>query len=174
MKKIALVYLLTIGFLFVAHQSKAGGPWVLGKKKGFAQIGATFLNYSSVYNSEGVSNGIGFEVTDNTFQLFTEYGISDKMNVKLILPFKSLEAQSGAASESLSGLGNVTIGVKRLLVDKSFKFSGGLDVSMNTIQSESSAGLRTGYDAFGVTPYLSVGTSKGKFYVFAERISLSL
>ncbi len=157
---------LAVVFFLVPFSSFAGGPWAIGKKKGFLQAGFTSLKYDRAYNSEGKSNSIGTEITDNTFQIYSEYGISEKLTLKTILPFKLLE--NSLVSENLNGLGNWIIGGKYLLVDKKLKFSGGVDISLPTAQEDVLSGLRTGYDALGITPYFSLGSGKQNLYGFVE------
>ena len=166
MKKLTILASLFIFTFLTAHNSFAGGPWAIGKDKGFVQFGATFLNYSKAYNGSGSNNSIGTEITDNTFQLYTEYGLSDRFTLKSSLPFKSLENSTG--SVTLSGLGNWVVGGKYLLVNKKVKLSFGSDFSLPTVSVKDNNGLRTGYEALGVTPYLSVGGGKQNLYAFVE------
>lgn len=149
--------------------SWAQSPWTQGINKAFVQVGFSGIFYDEVrYNREQFDTGFNF--TDITLQAYTEYGITDNLDATLILPYKIVggESKISSNSTSLSGIGNVTLGLKYKFYNKKWKVSSGVLFSANTIQSDATVGLRTGFDASTLIPYMTAGSSKGKFYYFGN------
>ena len=166
MKKIiAITVLLSLFFSTIQAQ----GPWTKGKNKAYIQVGFSGIFYDKVrLNNEKTT--LAANIADITSQLYTEYGITDNLDVTLILPYKTTTVKSkvGNNSESISGLGNVTLGLKYKFFDKNWKVSAGLFYSANSGIANEQQGLRTGYGANTFLPYITAGTSQGKIYYFAN------
>ena len=160
----------TLGFFVILlHVTYAQSPWTREKGKAYIQLGFTGLFYDEIqYDGEKVV--LPNDVSDITFQAYGEYGITSKLEAQLILPFKSVsyESKIGSISESLSGLGNVSVGLKYKLYDKKWKVSTGLLYSANSITKDSDIGLSTGFNANTFLPYVTTGSSSGKWYYFAK------
>jgi hypothetical protein len=164
----------------MAQTASAGGPWPLKKNSGYAQLGFTYIGYSKFFNHEGKVTDLRRPVTDFTSQLYLDYGLSDKLTLTANLPFKyvssadkisspdSLYFQDTLQAGNLFGLSNVMLGLKYNIINKKVLFSAGLNVEANVAKYDSLTALRTGPSAWVFHPYVSVGTSFGKFYTFLD------
>ena len=166
MKKIILIFILTLVFLQVAT---AQSPWTKEKGKAYIQLGFSGIFYNQA-QVDGKKVNLNADYTDITLQVYSEYGITNKLEAQLILPYKSVGfiPTSGATSESFSGIGNITLGLKYKVYDKKWKISTGLFYSPKTGQFDNASGLSTGFNASTIVPYISVGSSKGKWYYFGN------
>lgn len=161
---------IIITFLF-SQTIFAQGPWTREKGSAYVQIGATSLQYDKQkFNGKQVD--LLVDISDVTTQLYSEYGISKKLEVQLILPFKFVSKTGKKAGSfpdgSLSGLGNITLGLKYKLFDSDWKISGGLQYTANSISKNAAKGLSTGFNANTILPYISAGSSSGKWYYFGN------
>ena len=166
--------------LTMAQTASAGGPWPLKKNSGYAQLGFTYVGYSKFFNHEGKVTDLRRPVTDFTSQLYLDYGLTDKLTLTANLPFKyvssadkisspdSLYFQDTLQAGDLFGLSNVMLGLKYNIINKKVLFSAGLNVEANVAKYDSLTTLRTGPSAWVFHPYVSVGTSFGKFYTFLD------
>jgi hypothetical protein len=159
MKKIFSIILT-----FISISAIAGGPWVPGAKKGYVQIGWSGINYNKVM-LDGVNTDVGQTISDYTFQLYGEQGLGERGLLKVVLPYKMIASNN---AQSLSGLGNVIVGGKYLLVDKAFKASFGVDLQTGANKKDDKIGFRTGYEALTILPYVSFGQGFNKAYVSAD------
>jgi hypothetical protein len=156
----ALMFLLTL-------PSLAQSPWTREKNKGYVQVGFSSLQYNE-FQSDGEKVDLSADVSDFTVQAYAEYGITKKLEAQLIVPFKSVTVESkvNSNSESLSGLGNISLGLKYKLYDEKWKISSGVLYSANSIKRDAEIGLTTGFNAATFVPYISVGSSTGKWYYY--------
>jgi len=93
------------------------------KDSGYAQLGFTYVGYSSFYNHEGKITSLRRPVTDFTSQLYLDYGLTDRLTMTANLPFKYVSTadrissadttyfQDTIQSGSLFGLNNVMLGL---------------------------------------------------------------
>ncbi len=142
----------------------AQSPWTKKKGEVYTQLSYTAIaNYTSLFGNPDYDTER--EVTDNTVQLYGEYGITDKTTLLVNLPIKllktgSLTTESNSfitTEESKSTLGNIELGVKHNFYNKKWLVSGQVNIEANTGSYEEDSGIRSGYDAWTVTPLLSVG-----------------
>lgn len=161
--KILLLLLITTSTSF------AQSPWTREKGKSYVQLGFTGLFYDQV-QLDGQRVVLDEDYSDITLQAYAEYGITNKLEAQLIIPFKSVGYQSkvGSTSKSLSGLGNITTGLKYKIFDKKWKISTGFAFTLNSIDADLNTNLTTGFNANTFLPYVSAGSSSGKFYYFAK------
>ena len=166
MKKNVCILILFIAFTQLAT---AQSPWTRDKGKAYVQLGFTGLFYDEI-QLEGEKVVLPNDVSDITLQVYAEYGITSKLEAQVIVPFKSVsyESKLGSTSESLSGLGNVSVGLKYKLYDKKWKISSGLMYTANSINKDAAIGLTTGFNANTFLPYVVAGSSSGKWYYFAN------
>ena len=165
MKKIITI-IITVIF---STQLLAQGPWTRDKGKAYLQLGFTGLYYDKVqYN--GSEKQLSNQVSDLTIQLYGEYGIGKRLEFQLIIPFKSVsyESKIGAPTENLTGVSNVSVGLKYKLYDQKWKFSTGLLFSANSISKDNQIGLSSGFNAATVFPYFVVGSSSNKWFYYAN------
>ena len=149
--------------------SFAQSPWTREKGKSYVQVGFTSLNYTGYQLNGNRIDNFG-KISDITVQAYAEYGISSKLEAQLILPYKVISFDNSLAntSENISGLGNISLGLKYKLYDKTWKISTGIMYNANSIKIDTDKGLSTGFNAATVLPYVSVGSSKNKWYYFGN------
>ncbi len=166
MNKLTLLFI--IGFV-CTQIATAQSPWTRDKGKSYVQLGFTGLFYDEI-QFDGEKTVLQTDITDVTWQAYGEYGITNNLEAQLIVPFKSVsyESKTGSISESLSGLGNVSVGLKYKLYDKKWKISTGLLYSANSITKDAAIGLTTGFNANTFLPYFTAGSSSGKWYYYGN------
>ncbi|MBC5838878.1 transporter family protein [Flavobacterium muglaense] len=164
MKKYILLFSL-LGLQF----ANAQGPWTKEKGKAYVQLGVSGLFYNQA-QIDGNKVAIDGDYSDVTTQLYSEYGITNNLEALLVIPMKfaSYTGTTSNTTQNLSGLGNITLGLKYKLYDKDWKISTGLQFQANTSKFDSSTGLSTDFDASSFIPYVSAGSSAGKWYYFAN------
>jgi hypothetical protein len=156
-------------FLLISNNAFAQSPWTREKGKAYIQIGLTSLNYKKA-QINGKLTELGVNYSDITTQLYSEYGIIKNLEAQLIIPFKSVNYKSDFInqSEKLTGLGNVTMGLKYNFFNTTWKISGGIQYSLNSISKNDTQTLSTGFNASTILPYISAGSSSGKWYYFGN------
>ncbi len=159
--------------LLVCPTLFAQSPWTKKKKEAYVQVSFTSIaNYNKLFGNPAYSTERN--ITDNTLQLYTEYGISDKTTIIASVPVKMVASEglvdensliSFTTEESKTALGNLQLGVKHNFYNKKWLISGQLNVETNTGTYSNQSGLRTGYDAWTFTPLISVGRGFNGWYV---------
>ena len=159
-----------IGLLVIFYNPLySQSPWTQGKNKAYIQAGFSGIFYDKTrIDNQDVS--LNANLSDITSQFYSEYGLTKDLDVSLILPYKTItiKLKDGSKTESVSGFGNISIGLKYKFLDKKWKISSGLFFSSNSNSSNEAIGLRTGYNATTLLPYLTVGSSQNKIYYFAN------
>ena len=155
--------------ILVTSISIAQSPWTREKNKSYVQLGFTSLNYDA-YQFEGNKIDDFGKISDVTVQAYGEYGISSKLEFQIILPYKliSFDNSVNNTSENISGLGNVSLGLNYKLYDKLWKISSGVTYNARSIKIDYDIGLSTGFNAATILPYVSIGSSKNKWYYFGN------
>lgn len=169
MKKLVFSFVV----LSFIQNSYSQSAWTLQEDTWYTQVNFTTIGpYSSVFLDGNDQINLPREVTDNTLQLYSEYGLDKKTTLSVILPIKFIESgrevfsNAGTSEGSVSALGNLTLGVRRNLLNKDFVLSTTLLIEANTSTFDKSTGIRTGYDAWSFSP--SVGVGKGISNVFVQ------
>lgn len=173
--KINFVAFLIIS-IFISFSSYSQSPWTQKKGEFYTQFGySTIPNYTGIFGDPDYNTER--KISDNTYQLFGEYGISDKTTLLLNIPFKNVSSGDLSKPEetvipltdekTINTFGNIELGVKQNFYNKKWLISGQLNVELNTSTYDDTSGLRTGYDAFTFTPLVNVGRGFNKFYVQA-------
>jgi len=154
--------------LLVTSFSLAQSPWTREKGKSYVQLGFTGLIYNTIKsNGEKIENLN--EVSDLTTQIYVEYGITNKLEVLAVIPYKSISVDVPSnSSETISGLGNVSLGLKYKLQDTKWKISSGINYEARSLKIDYDKGLSTGFNAATILTYISVGSSKNKWYYFGN------
>jgi hypothetical protein len=166
MKKIIRFSLVFV--LFLSQTTFAQSPWTREKGKAYVQLGFSGIFYNQA-QIDGKKVDLGYDVSDITLQVYSEYGITNKFEVQAILPYKTVGRDfSSANTQNFSGLGNVSLGLKYKVIDKNWKLSTGLLFTAKTSKYDQETDLGTGFDAATALPYVSVGTSFGKWYYFGN------
>ena len=169
MKNIYVILILA-SFSITSFSQSA---WTLDKDTWYTQVNFTTIGpYSNLFADGDGLVKIPREVTDNTVQFYAEYGLDDKTTLSANIPFKLIKTgdeiidNSQTLSESVSALGNIGIGLKRKLYDDKFIVSALLAIKANTSTYDEPSGIRTGYDAWTVSP--SAGIGKGTSNLFVQ------
>jgi hypothetical protein len=164
--------LYTIIAILSAQFLLAQSPWTQEQGKFYTQLSFTTIsNYDEIFGDPDYQTDR--KITDNTLQLYGEYGISDKTTLVVNLPVKFIstnDAVSGTpfiSEDSQSAFGNISVGVRQQFYKKKWIISGQLNVEANTSSFETASGIRSGRDAWTFTPTLNIGRSFEKFYIQA-------
>ena len=169
MKQIAKLLIL-----LVSISAFSQGPWTQEKGKFYTQFSfSTIPSYDELFGDPDYN--IAGEISDNTFQFYGEYGVSDKTTLIVNLPLKLISHKNlvnqcliGPCSEysnKKTAFGNVEIGLKHNFYKKDWLLSGQFSIEANTGSFDTNSGIRTGYDAFTFTPLFLAGKSFGKSYL---------
>ena len=167
MKKLTtFLFFLTVTITF------AQSPWTQEKGTFYTQLSfSTIANYDEIFGDPEYQTDR--EITDNTLQLYGAYGLSSKTTLLVNLPIKLIktgDVVNGSAfitEDSKTAFGNISLGVKHQFYNKKWIISGQLNLEANTGSFETASGIRTGHDAWTVTPTINIGRSFDKFYVQA-------
>ncbi|MBL4754203.1 MAG: hypothetical protein JKY52_11510 [Flavobacteriales bacterium] len=142
------------------------------------QFGYNYIDGHRIYNNKGPVVQLPYRVQDYTFAAYAEYGLTNELTFIANIPFRALQTHGALRLDtplnvairkgSLSAFGNIGISVSYgLRQNKPLVLSIQLHYDLPSATFLSSTGLRTGYDTFGVAPYVNVGyTRKNLFYSF--------
>lgn len=159
---------------FISLSSFSQSPWVKDKGEFYTQLTYTTIpNYTDMFGDPDYS--LFGEISDNTVQIYGEYGLSDKTTLILNVPLKVISIDgyespfidcSGDCSQDFNktALGNIELGVKHNFYKENWILSGQFSVEGNTGSYDGFSGIRTGYDAYSFTPLFLAGRSLGKTY----------
>lgn len=158
-------------FLLMSISAFSQSPWTQKKGKFYTQLSFTTIpNYNTLFaNPEQKING---KITDNTFQFYSEIGLTDNTSLLVNVPLKVISINDylytnpaidcvGDCSENKNfnetTLGNIEIGLKHNFVNKDWLVSGQISVETNTGNYNENSGVRTGYNAWTFTPLFIAG-----------------
>lgn len=173
--------------LFITSTLMAQSPWT--KKEGNLFVNVSFTtisNYDALFgNPDFKTNG---NITDNTYQIYSEYGLSDKTTLIASIPLKGVSVENfvyndpaigciGDCSKLLNfnetAFGNISLGIKHQFYNDGWVLAGQLVTELNTGSFDEPSGIRTGFDAYTFTPQLLAGKSFGNTF-FQSQIGLDL
>ena len=168
--------MLVFGFSF---RTMAGGPWTQKKGEGIQIVGLSEVIYQSMSSSTGGGLSLPRRVTDISLQYYAEYGIVNRLtvignlNVKYVGTSKKVfitnDFSSFLPSEKQFGLGNSSIGLKGLIIDKKVLFSASFTTEFPSVGDKTAEGIRTGYDDWSFIPQLHFGSGfSNGIYFFVE------
>ncbi len=165
-------------FLFLCSSSIlfSQSPWTKKKGEFYTQFSfSTISNYDEIFADPDYFTHR--KITDNTFQLYGEYGLSDKITIIINAPFKNIKTgdltnKTGfdpliTSAETINAFGNIELGVKHNFYHKKCLLTGQLNIEFNTNTYDDPSGIRTGYDAFTFTPLINFGRGYKKSYLQA-------
>lgn len=175
-------FLATSLFVLTAVISYSQDPWMEGNKHGFLRLQFSSLQYDHLLDGFNNSDiGLKREITHNTLQAYLEYGLTDRLDIHLSLPFKMLSTSEAllnpindnypldtVESGNMYAFSNISAGAKYLLATGAFQIAGKLMLGANTTAYDSATGLRSGYDAWLITPSISIGRNYELFYFYTE------
>lgn len=171
--KSALAFLpFILASLFLSAQS----PWTRSKAGFYAQAAWHFIPaYQSLYSPSAVDSPLDRELSEGTFQLYGEYGVSRKTTVIASLPIRFLKAGDflenfatpETAQGTLAGLGNVSLGVRQAILAGKVRLTASLRIDIPVDNYDDATGLSAGYNALTALPMVSTGMGLGRGYWFA-------
>lgn len=180
MKKFGTVLIV----LFISHLGAAqtAGPWTPRSGGGFLSAQFGYWSYDNVQLTGDTSRSgkLLRSVTDMTVNINAVYGGTDKVTIFASVPIKILSTsdllnQDADFNDTLpsgkfTGLGNVNVGVKYKFFHKNnWVMAASIWGELKTGQYDSKTGIRTAYDAWGITPMFHVGRSwKDRYYISAD------
>ena len=155
----------------------AQSPWARSKAGFYAQLGYhTIPTYTTLFGADGSDIEMIREVSEQTLQLYGEYGLSKQTSAVLVLPYRMnsrgarnpnnnlMFAQEDTGS--ISGLGNVSLAIRHQILTGKTALGAQLRIELPSDKSQPNAGLRTGFDALTIQPSMSLGMGYGRAYWF--------
>ncbi|QNM85043.1 hypothetical protein H9W90_12700 [Polaribacter pectinis] len=151
----------------------AQSPWTKEKGDLFVNLSySTISDYNEIFGDPDYTTERN--ITDRTYQVYGEYGFTDKTSLVFSVPLKSIKTADspnfigGIASTdsgSKTSFGNIQLGLKHQFYNKGWVLAGQLLTEINTSSYDNATGIRTGYDAFTFTPQFLAGKSFGKTFL---------
>jgi hypothetical protein len=169
-KKILIALSLILGFVSADAQQ----AWTKEKGKYFALGGFSYLGYNQLFGDDRAELvPLDRSVTDLSFNLYSEYGLTDYLTATVQLPFKfsvtNLESTSSIDAGSKFGLSNINASLTGRLYKKGgFVVSTKLRAALPTGSFDAVTGIRTGFDATTIAPTLLLGSGTQHFFTSAE------
>ncbi len=167
MKEIILSALL----IFIIQDGIAQNAWAKPKGDVYVQFGLhNISNYSSLFRKGETGIALERTLSDRTLQFYGEVGLTDQLTLIANIPYKTVQSQEALVpaptldSGSLSGLGNVELGLRHQILRGKFNVAAQLNVQANTSDYAPELGLRTDIDAWSVLPTISIGRSSESSY----------
>lgn len=152
----------------------AQSPWVRSRAGAYLQAAWHFIPaYKSIFDANGDDRPLQRKLSENTFQIYGEYGFSKRLTGVVNLPFryviagKTTQLSMQTASGYVANLGNISVALRYNILQKSIPLSFSLRLDAPANAYNAPTGLRTGYNAFTVMPMLSAGMGFGRAYTFA-------
>ena len=175
MKKISFTFLIAI--LFLSFNSQAQQAWTQKKGSGYFQVGSSFYKYLTVYGADAETVNIARSITENTLSLYGEYGLSSKLTATVSVPLHFISSDElnaeweGFLPEEgkLTALGNINLALTYQWYKNDGKvLAAKIAASLNTASFDEMTGLKSGYQAIGITPIILAGIGKDNFFASAE------
>jgi len=169
-------------FLLLSFQSTSiAGPWSKKKGHGYSQFSFTYLHYNRLLNGINPASELKRDINDFTYQLYGEYGLSNKLDFLFNLPYKTVSSGERLNKSSndpypndtldhgkLTAFSNLSFALKYTFIEKKYAFAAQLAVSNRMHQYQPNTGLRIGYDAHVIRPSLLIGRGWDKVYIQIE------
>lgn len=171
--------LLLLGLALVSFSLAAQSPWPRSKAGFFVQAAwQTIPTYDAVFESlNDLTIQPDREITENTFQLYGEYGLTRRNTLFASLPVRSLKSgdfipqhfeMPEMAEGHIRGLGNASLGLRSAILTGKLRLTGTLRFDLPTQRYDEAIGLRTGYNTWSIQPMLSTGMGLGRWYWFTH------
>jgi len=160
-------------FFILSSSLFSQSPWAKKKGEFYSQFSfSTIPSYNEINGNPDYE--LNRNITDNTFQLYGEYGISDKTTLLVNVPFKNISTSdvlypipldpATIKGSTSNAFGNIELGVKHNFYHKKWLVSGQVNIEFNTSNYDDFSGIRTGYDAYTFSPFINVGRGFEKTY----------
>jgi len=155
--------ILYTAILLITINAFSQSPWTKKKGEFYTQLSfSTIANYNTLFGSP--DKALNGKITDNTLQFYGEYGLTDKTTIITSIPLK-LISHKDISDTDKTALGNIEIGIKHNFYNKEWLISGQINIEANTSTFNTNSGIRTGYDAWSITPLLTFGRGFNNWYV---------
>ena len=169
---------LIFALVFVSFSLAAQSPWSRSKAGFFVQGSwQTIPTYTTLFGPGSKEIVLERAVSENTFQLYGEYGLSKKTTLVASLPYvinkRGIRNTDSPFlfevedSGRIAGLGNATLALRHQFLMGKLALAGTLRVGFPAITDYKSPGLRTGYNALTVLPMVNAGMGFRQLYWFA-------
>lgn len=146
--------------------------WLKRSGEMYSQIGLSSISGSSKYNGKDSPVNLLRSVSDLTLQFYHEQGISNHLMISSSIPYKFISTgdeilNSNSFSDTLeagrlNALGNINLAILYgNRIDDFWVYSFKLSSTFNTSKANSTLGIRTGEDTFGLFPSFNLGMSRG-------------
>lgn len=175
MKKIKPLFISLITiliFCLIPEKGTAQSAWTKKKGELYSQLlYSTIPDYNEIFSSSTYITSR--DITDNTIQLYGEYGLNDNLTILANIPIKSISTANETANStfpltieetSTTALGNVQVGFRYKILDSKFVLSSQLNLEANSGTFDNNSGIRTGYDAWTFTPTINLGRGFSNYY----------
>lgn len=152
----------------------AQSPWVRSRAGAYVQAAWHFIPaYKSIFDANGNDRNLERKLSENTFQLYGEYGLSKRLTGVVNLPFRYVK--SGASTQNapqtasgyVANLGNISVALRYNILQKRIPLTFSLRAEAPINAYNNPSGIRTGYNTYTVMPMLSAGMGFGQAYAFA-------
>lgn len=163
----------TVLVVFISFSLFSQSPWTKEKGTFYSQYSfTTIYNYDTLFGDPDYNTER--KTTDNTFQFYGEYGLTDKTTLLINIPLKMIKTNELVSLTAIppltiegkkTSIGNIEIGIKHNFHNKGWLISGQLSLETNTSSFDAKSGIRTGYDAFTFTPLFLAGKGYKKSYI---------
>ena len=159
-------------FLLIGPMVQSQSAWTQEKNQWYTQINYSFIsNYNEVFGSPDYTTERF--ITDNTLQLYAEFGLLQHTTLLVNIPFKFIETgrlsdvtntAPNTTQNNEAALGNISIGVRQQIHRSKWVVAAQFNIEWNSSRYFESSGIRTGYDAMTFSPTLNLGRSFNKTY----------
>lgn len=171
--------LLILLICLLTHHYSHAQSWTLQKGEWRAFLSYTFFSYTQALDSTGnltaAQNG---EITDQTVQLYSEYGLNNRLTVLAKLPVKMVEYSIDQnltqdldpdnpgfpEGGKLNYLGNAQLGAVYQLTPDEPYLNASLIAEFNTSQYNFIDGTSTGFNSSAIIPGLAYANGFGKWW----------
>lgn len=169
-------FLLFVLISLLPCAMSAQSPWPRSKAGFYIQAAWHFIpTYEGLFSPVSEEFPLDRELSEGTFQMYGEYGITRKTTLSASLPVRFSKAgkflgnfATPETSEgSQRGLGNVSLGVRRAILEGNIRLTASLRFDLPVDHYDDATGLSNGYNAWTVLPMLSTGMGFGRSYWFA-------
>lgn len=168
---------LVLFFIFFLNSTNllfSQSAWVKDKGQGYVQFAYNSIpSYNRIFNQNGDDIFTSRNISDQTIQLYVEYGLTDKLTLITIVPFKRLTAKKEVIettfplsidAEELNSFGNISIGLRHKIPNKKYALTTQFQIDLPTSKFDVSTGLNSGIDAYSFIPTFSFGNGNSKFF----------
>jgi hypothetical protein len=157
----------TLMCCWLATAASAQSPFARSRAGFYAQLGwHTLPRYEVIFDKNGDALPLKRSVSEHTFQLYGEYGLTRKttgwLSIPLRLARRSTPNPSTMAPEltqagQLTGLGNASLGIRHQFLSEKIALAASLRVDLPATPGDTATGLAAGYRAVTALPMFSVG-----------------